>query len=242
MSAAVERLPLTERTASRYLLRACPVPHLCFLFSCLRACSLGCRQFAVSKGDIARSLREYVNVQRSQEYFEKLVSRRHLNETHGSLLMPARSKKKGADGTVMQPGPGCPTTSAAAAAPPATADVASYGGSAASDASPSTSPANIATGIDDRASALPPRLVASGARAPASTSALSNISVVTFGSGRMSSVTARLGYIAVGKPGTLPAQAAKPAGPAAATSMSSSSAPVTGSGAATALGAAPLSC
>eukprot|EP01138_Halocafeteria_seosinensis_P010939 gb/GECG01011173.1/.p1 GENE.gb/GECG01011173.1/~~gb/GECG01011173.1/.p1 ORF type:complete len:471 (+),score=55.36 gb/GECG01011173.1/:1-1413(+) len=46
----------------------------------------------VAKGELARELRDYVNGERSQEFYEKLVSRRGLNKQMNHLLLPRKRR------------------------------------------------------------------------------------------------------------------------------------------------------
>lgn len=50
------------------------------------------RKIKVAKGELARELRVYVNGDRSQEFYEKLVSRRGLNKEMNHLLLPRKKR------------------------------------------------------------------------------------------------------------------------------------------------------
>lgn len=52
------------------------------------------RRLTVAKGDLARALQDYVNPGRSREFFEKLVSRRQLNQTLATFLAPRVPRKR----------------------------------------------------------------------------------------------------------------------------------------------------
>jgi len=47
----------------------------------------------VRKGDLARELREFINPMRPPEFFEKLVSRRRLNDVLAAVLGPKVSRR-----------------------------------------------------------------------------------------------------------------------------------------------------
>lgn len=59
-------------------------------------------ELKVSKGELAKAMRLYVcpSMERSQEFFEKLVSRRGLNKSMGHLLLPRRKHKDSDDDSV----------------------------------------------------------------------------------------------------------------------------------------------
>jgi len=50
-------------------------------------------QMRVRKGDLAREIRQFVNPGRPPEFFEKLVSRRSLNDRLAKVLAPRASRK-----------------------------------------------------------------------------------------------------------------------------------------------------
>lgn len=52
------------------------------------------RKLSVAKGQLARRLRHHVNMQRSQEFYEKLVSRRKLNTLLGPFLAPRTKRSR----------------------------------------------------------------------------------------------------------------------------------------------------
>lgn len=48
----------------------------------------------VARGDLARALQDYVNPTRPREFYEKLVSRRGMNQDFTHLLAPRRPRKR----------------------------------------------------------------------------------------------------------------------------------------------------
>lgn len=56
----------------------------------------------VARGELARDLRAGVNASRPKEFFEKLVSRRKLNQRLGGLLQPRRMRSDVFVGMVAQ--------------------------------------------------------------------------------------------------------------------------------------------
>jgi hypothetical protein len=58
---------------------------------------------SVAKGDLARALQDFVNASRSREFYEKLVSRRQLNQTLAPFLAPRLPRKRGRSDSVAGP-------------------------------------------------------------------------------------------------------------------------------------------
>jgi len=52
------------------------------------------KRFLVARGELSRDLRSAVNTARPKEFYEKLVSRRKLNQSLGPILQPRRMRSE----------------------------------------------------------------------------------------------------------------------------------------------------
>ena len=60
------------------------------------------KQLVVARGDLARCLRAHVNPERPQLFYEKLISRKRLNQELGELLAPRKQRRSLLDAEVLE--------------------------------------------------------------------------------------------------------------------------------------------
>jgi len=64
--------------------------------------SVRARHIIVSRGELARELRSFVNMARPQLFYEKLISRKRLNQELGPLLAPRRHRRGSVEVDVLE--------------------------------------------------------------------------------------------------------------------------------------------